>query len=233
LCSAHSDHSDLINMKPISRRTMDSIAEIIYSPGDFIFSNSSSFHDVYETDSVPLGAGLHGEIRKCKHIGTDTVRAVKIIKKEVKNGIYLEDANVHRQVDIFKAMDHPNILRMYEFFDSKTEYFLVLEYMDGGDLCDKITSGFEFSEKLARSAMKQILSGVSYLHKKKLVHRDLKPENILIGSNIKNDEITIKIIDFDFTIKCPEDTNLKQIAGTLDYMAPELFDRSYNQKADV
>jgi len=233
LCSAHPEFISSTNMKPISRRTVDSIAEIIYSPGDFIFSNSKSFYDIYETDPVPLGAGLHGEIRKCRHRGTDAIRAVKIIKKECKSGIYLEDANVHREVDVFKALDHPSILRMYEFFNSKTEYFLVLEYMDGGDLCDKIASGFHFSEKIIRSIMRQILSGLSYLHKKKLVHRDIKPENIVLASDIKDDEITLKIIDFDLTAKCPQGTRMKQVAGTLEYMAPEIFDRSYNEKFDL
>lgn len=233
LCSGKSDRLSVDDLKPTHRRSFHSMNEFKFSPGDFIFSHASSFYAVYDIDPSPIGAGLHGEIRKCKHKRTDAERAVKIIRKEIKDNQFVEDDAVVKQVNLFKILDHPNILKLHEFFESKNEYFLVLEYLDGGDLCDKIANGYMFSENQARLAMKQILSGVRYLHRKNLVHRDIKPENILLQNHMTETEIVLKIIDFDLLVNCNKNSYLKEIAGTLDYIAPEVLAGKYNQKCDM
>ncbi|CAG9311350.1 unnamed protein product [Blepharisma stoltei] len=230
LCSGKTEISLNTNSRP-RRRSFDVPYEyenIDISPS---LVKTLSFYQVYELEPNPIGGGLHGEIRKCKHRRTQEARVVKIIPKEGQDSD--QNNSVLNQVNTLKALDHPNILKMIDFFEAKTEYFLVLEYLEGGDLCDKITSGMSFSEKQACSAMKQILSGVSYMHSRRLVHRDMKPDNILIVNPEESDNFSLKIIDFDLVARCQKGMMLKEIVGTVDYMAPEVFDGNYNEKCDV
>jgi calcium-dependent protein kinase len=85
-------------------------------------------------------------------------------------------------------MDHPNIIRLYDIFDSRDFCYVITEYCDGRELFSAIKKNHHFSEKNAASIMKQLLSAVNYMHNKGIVHRDLKPENIVLesttGSNI-------------------------------------------------
>lgn len=80
------------------------------------------------------------------------------------------------------TLDHPNIVKLYEYFVSNKAIFMVLEYLQGGELFDKIIQNKNFTEKVAKEYMHMILQGVNYLHSKNIVHRDLKPENILFNS---------------------------------------------------
>ena len=109
------------------------------------------------------------------------MRAVKIINKK-----YLaqeEREKLLGEINILKQLDHPNILKLYEFFQDQKRYFLVTELCSGGELFDKIAEEQYFSEIDAAKIIKQILSAVNYCHKRKIVHRDLKPENILLSKD--------------------------------------------------
>ena len=79
--------------------------------------------------------------------------------------------------------------------------------------------------------MKQILIGVSYLHNMQIIHRDLKPENILFDEN--DDELLIKIIDFDTAVKLSDNGTVSGIYGTAFYMAPDLLSTQYTEKCDI
>jgi len=79
------------------------------------------------------------------------------------------------EVEILKTLDHPNILRLYEFYQDERSYYLITEYCQGGELFDRIVSIKYFTENLAAEIMRQILSSVVYCHHRKIAHRDLKP----------------------------------------------------------
>ena len=83
-----------------------------------------------------------------------------------------------------KKLDHPNILKLYEFFQDEKRYFLVTELCSGGELFDRIAEEQYFSEQDAARIIRQILSSVNYCHQRKIVHRDLKPENILLDADL-------------------------------------------------
>jgi calcium-dependent protein kinase len=97
------------------------------------------------------------------------------------------------EIDILKQLDHPHIVKLYEFYQDKLHFYLITEYIEGGELFDRITKVKCFTEKDAAKIMKQLLSAVVYCHNKKIVHRDLKPENLLLEYK---DSDNIKVIDF-------------------------------------
>ena len=124
-------------------------------------------------------------------------------------------------------LDHPNIAKVYEYFISPKGLFIIMEYLEGGELFSKIKEQTFFSEKSAKAYLKMILQGVNYLHSKNIVHRDIKPENILF--NNKGD---LKLVDFG-TSKFAGQRKMKNTYGTPYYVAPEVLKEDYDIKCDV
>ncbi len=128
-------------------------------------------------------------------------------------------------------MDHPNIMKIYEYYMSKHHLFIVSEYLSGGELFDRIIEATTFTEAKAAQYMLQILSAVSYLHKHKVTHRDLKPENIVFEN--KDGNSLLKIIDFGTCVKFMKSQKLKARMGTAYYIAPEVLNGKYDEKCDI
>lgn len=169
-----------------------------------------------------IGKGACGIIQKVQHLVTGGLRAMKIISKS--NFIDIGDeTRLNKEVEILKRLNHPNILKVYDFYIDSRNYYIVTEYCRGGELFDKITEFGLFSEKTAAIIMKQILQGVAYCHNKGIAHRDLKPENILIESQGYKDDIAIKIIDFGASIKFKSKQLLTDKIGTVSTLRFNLF----------
>ena len=98
------------------------------------------------------------------------------------------------EVGILKKLDHPNIIKIYEFYEDAKKFYIVTDLCIGGELFDKIIEMKQFNEIQAANIMNQIFSVISYCHKHDIVHRDLKPENVLFSS--KDENSLIKVIDF-------------------------------------
>ncbi len=81
---------------------------------------------------------------------------------------------LYREVRIMKMLHHPNIIKLFEVIETKYTVFLVMEYASGGELYDYLVVHGKMKEKDARAKFRQILSAVSYCHKKRVIHRDLK-----------------------------------------------------------
>ena len=90
------------------------------------------------------------------------------------------------EIKILKEIDHPNIIKIIEYYESKWSLYIVTEHLDGGELFDKIEKKKAFSEKEACEIVSQILSAVAYMHSHNIIHRDLKPENIIFENIGKN-----------------------------------------------
>lgn len=103
--------------------------------------------------------------------------AVKVIEKQSDDAQGLEF--IWRELNVMKAVNHPNIVRTYDIFDTRSRLYIVLEYMPGGTLADLLKHTGRFTEAQARPVLRDILRGVNYLHSKSVVHRDLKLKNIL------------------------------------------------------
>ena len=95
-----------------------------------------------------------------------------------------EKRKLVEEVSILKSLDHPNIVKVNEFYQNTKYFFIVTEYLTGGELFDRIMDCEYFNEENCAIIMKQLLSAVVYLHKNGFIHRDLKPQNLLINSQV-------------------------------------------------
>ena len=123
-------------------------------------------------------------------------------------------------------------MKLYEFFTDDKNYYLVTEWVEGGELFDEIEKRKKFNEKTAADIISQLLSAIIYCHERGIVHRDLKPENILLSSS-KDGKFNIKVIDFGTAQGFNKDQRLKGTTGTAYYIAPEVLFRNYDEKCDV
>merc|ERR1719195_1075353 len=165
----------------------------------------------------------------CVHRESGAQRAVKVLRKSHMDDD--EKRMLFNEINILKEIDHPNIIKMYEFFEDEKRYYLVTEICKGGELFDEILQRGKFSERDAAVLMKQVLSCINYCHQANIVHRDLKPENILLEANKEFDQI--KIIDFGTSLVYDPNRNLDEKLGTPYYIAPEVLNKNYNEKCDI
>ena len=185
-----------------------------------------------------IGSGSFATVYLVKNKKTGVIRAMKAIKKiqydEFKNTIEESESNIINEINILMKMDHPNIVKIFEFYISSTHYHLVTEYCPGGSLFNFIQSNDgPFTEIQASYIMHQLFSVVNYCHKMKIIHRDIKPENILINNN-DNGFVTIKVCDFGTSLRFNEGNDIqKKLVGSLYYIAPEVLKKNYNSKCDI
>lgn len=141
------------------------------------------------------------------------------------------------QAKLLAKIQHPSIIKVYDIFINKNSYYVVMEYCKGGSIIDMIDRFERKSERLIANIIKQLLGALSYLHSMNIVHRDIKLENIVfLEPNIEDqkDLIPIKIIDFGTAVetKVKETSNFPK-AGTLTYLAPEVFSGKLTEKSDI
>jgi calcium-dependent protein kinase len=183
----------------------------------------------YYTIMGDLGHGSYGSVKRVKHKQLGEDRAMKIVKKKSESS--------HNEIEILKKISHPNIISIYEIFEDSKNYYIMTEFLEGGELFEMITSQGFFSEVDAAKIIKQILNAVNYMHNKNIVHRDLKPENILLinksGKDIRDNNYDIKLIDFGTAKSFERNQKLTKFIGTSYYIAPEVLAESYDEKCDV
>eukprot|EP00826_Nyctotherus_ovalis_P007675 TRINITY_DN11951_c0_g2_i1.p1 TRINITY_DN11951_c0_g2~~TRINITY_DN11951_c0_g2_i1.p1 ORF type:complete len:314 (-),score=60.16 TRINITY_DN11951_c0_g2_i1:12-953(-) len=199
------------------------------SPSRFIRESKYMLQDKYTIEKT-LGKGAYGVVYKAVDKITGERRAIKKIKRI--NRDINSDGQLAREIDILKHLDHPNIMKIYEFSSTETEFQIVSEYIPGGELFDVIEKRKHFSEADAAYIMRQLLAAVSYCHSKNVVHRDIKPENILIDS-VEGDKLSVKIIDFGTALIVPQDKVISRKVGSVYYVAPEILKGNYTSKCDV
>lgn len=100
--------------------------------------------------------------------------------------------SLYNEIQILRKLDHPNIIKLHEVYETGNHIYMVQTYLKGGDLFDTILSKGSFSEKKAAEILYQILQALQYIHAKGIMHRDLKPENLMI----KDKDMTIVLVDF-------------------------------------
>ncbi|XP_034659824.1 LOW QUALITY PROTEIN: probable serine/threonine-protein kinase MARK-C [Drosophila subobscura] len=190
--------------------------------------HSSTFQELYKLTGEILGEGAYASVQTCVNIYTDLEYAVKVIDKIPGHA----RARVFREVETFHhCQGHLGILQLIEFFEDDEKFYLVFEKINGGPLLSRIQEHICFSEHEAAQIIKEIASGLDFLHKKGIAHRDLKPENILC---VKTDSLCpIKICDFDlgsgikFTTDVSSPAATPQLltpVGSAEFMAPEVVD---------
>ena len=191
----------------------------------------SNFEQNY-TILKDLGQGAYGSVKLVKNKLTEETRAMKVIKITEKLS-FKEEQEIINEIFILKSLDHPNILKIFEFYQKKDEYDLITEYCEGGDLYDEIINNVPFSESFTAYVIYQMLSAINYCHKMNILHRDIKPENILITGRNEDNFPQIKICDFG-TSKIFEKGKFNQrLIGSSYYIAPEVLNKNYNEKCDL
>lgn len=187
--------------------------------------------DAYHVLRV-LGEGTFGTASAAVHRKTGKEYVVKTVDRTaVASQIQLE-----REVAVQAQMDHPHIVRIYEMFDDGDILNMIMEFCRGGELADIVEQQVQIGEDDARHIFAQVIQAVHYMHRKLIAHRDLKFENFLVkevSPEISN--CTIKLIDFGFAKKFsgPDSSVLKTVCGSPGYMAPEVFDKQYDEKCDI
>lgn len=188
----------------------------------------------YHISPKELGHGHYGIVRKCMNRETGEWYAIKSIKKSKVNKIEV----LKREIEILKAVDHPNIIRLIEVHEDMKYLHLVTELCTGGELFERIitktqTEEGHFSESDAAKLVRDILDAINYCHTEKgIVHRDLKPENFLYKTDAE--DAPIKIIDFGLSRHDDQHEGImKTKVGTPYYVAPEVLSRQYTKSCDI
>ncbi|KDQ64700.1 hypothetical protein JAAARDRAFT_28344 [Jaapia argillacea MUCL 33604] len=206
-----------------------------------------------------MGDGAFSNVYKALDLTTNKKVAVKVVRKFELNAT--QRANILKEVQIMRGLNHPGIVKLISFSESQEHYFLVLELMEGGELFHQIVKLTYFSENLARHVILQVAHGIRYLHEERgVVHRDIKPENLLFSRipvipsknpvqrqydeekidegefipGVGGGEIgRVKIADFGLS-KVVWDEQTMTPCGTVGYTAPEIVkDERYSKSVDM
>jgi len=172
-----------------------------------------SISDKFEIETT-IGTG-QSVVKKAKNKLSQKEYAIKLICKN-KKGLDNNCRSIEREVELLKTTSHPNIVQLYETIESADTTFLVMELIKGPDLFDVHHILGNFRPALAGAIIGQLLAALAYLHSRGISHRDIKPENIIVDYFANK----IKLTDFGSAdyIK-----TMSGVAGTLNYMAPELL----------
>ena len=165
-----------------------------------------------------IGMGTFSKVTRAFHLITEQTVAVKILDKEkIEDEIDIE--RIIREIEILKSIHHPNIAQMYETYSTIHNFYLMMEYVSGGDLFDYITSHNYLSERKSCYFFRQIISVLDYLITLGISHRDIKPENILLNES----HTQIKFIDFGLSNYCNQNELLHSSCGSPCYASPEML----------
>ena len=128
-----------------------------------------------------VGKGSYSSVYKVKNKSTNKIRAMKIMPKNFQK----DNNEIMREINILKNLDHPNVMKIYEFLEDDTNYYLIEEFCDEGDLETALDKEKIYCEFLVKFIMYQVFLAINYLHSNNIVHQDIKKKNISI---IKFDE---------------------------------------------
>ena len=176
-----------------------------------------------------IGQGASGRVRLAIHTRTQQLAAVKIIPKQmlINSRMSLRDLSakqdkltlgIEREIVIMKLIVHPNLLGLWDVYETSKELFLVMEYVAGGELFDYLVARGRLQPHEARQYFRQIIFGVDYCHTFSICHRDLKPENLLLDGS----RSTVKIADFGMAALQPTEKMLETSCGSPHYASPEI-----------
>ena len=182
-------------------------------------------------DEEPLGEGAGGVVRRARHRATNEYFAVKCLEKRRVVNTEKGLQQLRNEISIMCELDHPNIVRIEEVYESRTMLYIVQDLCTGGELFDRLDDQSHFSEAQCVKLVKQMLAAVCYLHKHGIIHRDLKLENFLFISPHESSELVM--IDFGLSKHFETGQHHHEAVGTPYTAAPEIFRGDYDEKVDV
>lgn len=162
----------------------------------------------------PIGKGTFGKVYQGLHRPTGQNVAIKILEKNrIENEA--DFTRIQREIHILRKLRHPHIVQLFEILESDSKIYLIMEYVGGGELFQRIVKQKRLQESEAAHHYLQILEAIEYLHAHKIAHRDLKPENLLLTENH-----SIKVVDFGLSNLYTD--LLSTPCGSPCYAAPEM-----------
>eukprot|EP01017_Pseudomicrothorax_dubius_P031561 TRINITY_DN4045_c0_g1_i3.p1 TRINITY_DN4045_c0_g1~~TRINITY_DN4045_c0_g1_i3.p1 ORF type:complete len:417 (+),score=67.36 TRINITY_DN4045_c0_g1_i3:68-1318(+) len=205
------------------------------NPGDYhnwlkalkrvcIFTN---FNAYYKIASV-LGKGSFSMVTMAKSKVNGEHYAVKIMSKEQLEKKKSGKEILKNEISVLRKLSHPNLIKLYEVYETEGSVYLVLEYIKNGSLWDFVSQKKDFNEKDRKKIMKGVLNGLVQLQKLKIVHRDLKPDNVLVKHQSFHIE-EIKIIDFGLSWNKRSNTHAYLRCGTPGFIPPEVYTMDNSQ----
>ena len=212
-----------LNQINLSRKEEEEI--LIYS--EMLVNENKGDILKYYIPLETIGEGSFGKVVRVKQRSTGRTFAMKIVNK--KNNIN-NNKNFLNEIYILRKLDHPNILKIYEYFSNEQFWCFIMEYVSGGELYEKIYNMQNYDENKTAIIMKQIFSCVSYLNQMGIVHRDLKPENMMMTNN---NDLEIKLIDFGTATFLKKGYYLNKKTGSPYYVAPEILKGHYGFECDL
>ncbi|KAG8521601.1 Serine/threonine-protein kinase DCLK3 [Galemys pyrenaicus] len=181
----------------------------------------------YDTGRV-IGDGNFAVVKECRHRETRQAYAMKIIDKSKLKG---KEDIVDSEILIIQSLSHPNIVKLHEVYETETEIYLIMEYVQGGDLFDAIIESVKFPERDAALMLMDLCKALVHMHDKSIVHRDLKPENLLVQRN-EDKSTTLKLADFGLAKHVVRP--IFTVCGTPTYVAPEILsEKGYGLEVDM
>ncbi|KAL4667712.1 hypothetical protein H8959_006401 [Pygathrix nigripes] len=175
----------------------------------------------------PLGKGKFGNVYLARLKESHFIVALKVLFKSQieKEGL---EHQLRREIEIQAHLQHPNILRLYNYFHDARRVYLILEYAPRGELYKELQKSEKLDEQRTATIIEELADALTYCHEKKVIHRDIKPENLLLGLRGE-----VKIADFGWSVHTPS-LRRKTMCGTLDYLPPEMIEgRTYDEKVDL
>ncbi|RZB55578.1 CBL-interacting serine/threonine-protein kinase 21 isoform X1 [Glycine soja] len=164
-----------------------------------------------------IGEGTFSKVKLAVNGNNGQKVAIKVIDKHMVLENNLKN-QVKREIRTMKLLHHPNIVRIHEVIGTKTKIYIVMEYVSGGQLFDKISYGEKLNACEARKLFQQLIDALKYCHNKGVYHRDLKPENLLLDS-----KGNLKVSDFGLSALQKHNDVLNTRCGSPGYVAPELL----------
>ncbi|XP_021283891.1 CBL-interacting serine/threonine-protein kinase 8-like isoform X1 [Herrania umbratica] len=165
-----------------------------------------------------IGEGTFAKVKFAQNTETGESVAMKVLDRGTIIKHKMVD-QIKREISIMKLVRHPYVVRLHEVIASRTKIYIILEFITGGELFDKIVHNGRLSEAEARRYFQQLIDGVEYCHSKGVYHRDLKPENLLLDS-----QGNLKISDFGLSALLEQGVSLlRTTCGTPNYVAPEVL----------
>lgn len=172
-----------------------------------------------------LGTGSFGRVHLVRSNHNGRFYALKVLKKHTIVKLkQVEHTNDERRM--LSIVSHPFLIRMWGTFQDSEQVFMVMDYIEGGELFSLLRKSQRFPNPVAKFYAAEVCLALEYLHGNNIIYRDLKPENILLDRNGH-----VKITDFGFAKYVPDVTYT--LCGTPDYIAPEVIStKPYNKSVD-
>ncbi|KAM3592455.1 uncharacterized protein V6R79_019245 [Siganus canaliculatus] len=188
-------------------------------PESYVTVTIDTKHKVADHYNVheKLGVGKFGQVFRLSHKETGQECAGKFYRARTSK----EREAARQEIELMNYLHHPKLVQCLAAYDTRPEMVMVMEYIAGGELFERIVDdNFEHTEPASARYMQQILEGMQYVHKQNIVHLDLKPENIVC---VDTTGTRIKIIDFGLASKLEENKPLMVMHGTPEFVAPEVI----------